>query len=656
MLILMKTFVTPVRAAVLGLLASVSLPALSQTLKETVVTANRYAQDVQSTPSAITVLTSEQIMSSGATDANDAIRQLMGIPSRSDLTGGRNNSLDFRGFGATASQNVVVIVDGIRISENEEASPRLSAISPEQIESIEVVRGGSSVQWGEGASAGLINVVLKKGARQGVSGSFIGQVESFNGRDSRANISVGAEGLTFDTNVRSYTTNSYRDNNAVRQDTASVGLTGTAGQTKFRLRVFSEDQANRLPGPLTIAQFNQNPQQASTPNNFASFSETRVIGGLEHALGSLVFALDTGLRNKNISYYYDYGGGFTTKGDTASSSYQLSPKLTYRSNLGAHALTVVGGQDLNRWNFKAASTDGQDEQAYQFNSATFVTADLLTTLGTRLVAGVRQESATKRANGFAYTGSPVAYNRRDDLDAFDFGVSQEISKGLNLYAKSAKSYRLPNVDENRSLTTALRPQNSRDVEVGVKWSQSTGTNLTIRVFEQKTTDEIAFNRLCGSMGCNTNLDPTSRQGVELEGRFAIQNNVQLQGSLQSVDAKFSEGPYAGKRIPAVAGVSAAARILWSIDAHQSLNVGAQFLGNSRFTNDVAGRCSDQMADRTLFDARYAWTNRKVEVSVAAMNLTDQRSYSYAITNATCSAVNVYPDPGRTLKAAVKYNF
>jgi iron complex outermembrane receptor protein len=206
------------------------------------------------------------------------------------------------------------------------------------------------------------------------------------------------------------------------------------------------------------------------------------------------------------------------------------------------------------------------------------------------------------------------------------------------------------------LTTALRPQNSRDVEVGVKWSQSTGTNLTIRVFEQKTTDEIAFDRLCGSMGCNTNLDPTSRQGVELEGRFAIQNNVQLQGSLQSVDAKFSEGPYAGKRIPAVAGVSAAARILWSIDTHQSLNVGAQFLGNSRFTNDVAGRCSDQMADRTLFDARYAWTNRKVEVSVAAMNLTDQRSYSYAITNATCSAVNVYPDPGRTLKAAVKYNF
>jgi iron complex outermembrane receptor protein len=158
------------------------------------------------------------------------------------------------------------------------------------------------------------------------------------------------------------------------------------------------------------------------------------------------------------------------------------------------------------------------------------------------------------------------------------------------------------------------------------------------------------------MGCNTNLDPTRRQGAELEGRLALQKNLRLQGSLQTVDAKFREGPFAGKQIPSVASISTAVRLLWLIDTQQSLNFGVQYLGGSRLSNDIANRCSAQMPDRTLLDARYAWNNRKIEVSLSAINLTDEKSYSYGITNADCSAVNVYPDPGRTLKATVKYNF
>ncbi len=647
---------TPVRAAVLGLLASVSVPAFSQgaTLKETVVTANRYEQDVQSAPSAITVLTSEQILSSGATDANDAISRLIGLPSRIDLNGARNNTLDFRGFGETASQNVVVVVDGIRISENEQASPRLSAISPEQIESIEIVRGGSSVQWGEGASAGVINIVLKKNTKQGLSGSATAQLESFNGRDGRANFSVGTEGLVFDANVRSYATDSYRENGTARQDTASVGLSGASGNTKFRMRVSSEDQTNRFAGPLSLSQFKQNPTQAKTPKDFGSYAETRATLGFEYLLDKIVFAVDTGVRNKNVSYHLDYDG-YPTIGGTSSSSYQLSPKATYRSALGKNALTLVGGQDYSRWNYKAENSNPQNEQSYQFNNATYFSGDFLTNSGTRLVVGIRQETVNKRAEDrIAY--EPVDYNRSDNLDAWDFGLSQEIKSGINAYFKSAKSYRLPNVDENRTVAMALRPQSSRDIEFGVKWSLNADNYITFRTYEQNTTDEIAFNRLCGSMGCNTNLDPTRRQGAELEGRLALQKNLRLQGSLQTVDAKFREGPFAGKQIPSVASISTAVRLLWLIDTQQSLNFGVQYLGGSRLSNDIANRCSAQMPDRTLLDARYAWNNRKIEVSLSAINLTDEKSYSYGITNADCSAVNVYPDPGRTLKATVKYNF
>ena len=87
--------------AVLPLALTVSLASYaqtSQTLPSVTVTANRVQQDLQSAPFSAVVLSGEQILASGASDANDAIRRLAGIPSRTDLRGGRNYSLDLRGL------------------------------------------------------------------------------------------------------------------------------------------------------------------------------------------------------------------------------------------------------------------------------------------------------------------------------------------------------------------------------------------------------------------------------------------------------------------------------------------------------------------------------------------------------------------------------
>lgn len=645
----MKTCFYFARLAALPVALAAALPALSQTaavplLKETIVTANRTAQDLQSAPFSALVLTSEQILASGASDANDAIRRLAGIPSRTDLRGGRNYSLDLLGYGATADQNVVVIVDGVRISENELATSRLSAISPEMIESIEIIRGGSSVQWGEGASAGLINVVLKGGSRGALSGSASAQLESYSGRDLRARIQGGAGSMGFDVNVRRYNTDGYRDNGQNKQDTASVGLNGSAGAWGFRARISSENEKSRFPGGLTFAQYAANPRQTVTPDDFGNYAETRVSAGLDYKLDAWTFALDLGQRYRQSDSNF-VGSSFRTQ--SKSDTRQLSPKATYLGRLGSGALKVVLGIDFNHWNYNAVDNFGQNENATQENRAFYLMGDLLLDSGTRLTAGARQEKVNKKA--LDATNS-VNYDRPDRLSAWDLGVNQTLSGGFNVYGRAARAYRLPNVDENRFLFSALRPQITRDLEAGLKWQSAAGYRAGLRVFRQNARDEIAFDPTIFS---NVNLDPTRRTGVELNGQARLWRDVTLIGSLQTINAKFSEGMNAGKQIPLVSQNSAALRFNWKIDARQSLSGGVQYLGKARFGNDNANSCASMIPANTLLDARYSWMLDRVELALSADNLTDRKSYSQAF---DCAKGGIYPDPGRVLKATVKYSF
>ncbi len=616
------------------------------------VTANRYEQDLQSLPGAVSVITGAQILASGASDANDAIRKLLGVPFRTDLRGGRDYALDLRGFGATAEQNLVVVIDGIRVSENELASARLSAIAPEMIETIEVLRGAAGVQWGEGASAGVIHVVLKKSSAPGFGGSVTGQVESRGGRDVRADLRLNAGGARFDTTLRRTEGDGYRGNSHARQDTASVGAQVQRGDVTARLRVNTETQSNRFPGSLSFAQFAANPRASFTPQDFGDFSETRVTGGVAWIVGNWSLDTDFGKRERDLTGFFT---GFNSA--ATSSSTQWSPKVTYRSmgGTGAGALTLVGGLDAIRWDYGSTSNFGQNEKATQANDAVYLRADWQNAGGQRWVVGARSERINKRADDPV---NFVAYERKDTLNAWDLGFSQSLGPLLggtpaqqwSAYVRAAKAYRLPNVDENRYLFAALRPQITRDVELGLKWIGPDAMQGNLRAFRQSATDEIAYDPVSFS---NTNLDPTRRQGIELEGRMPLGAQWLLNGSLQSLSARFTGGPNSGREMPLVSRLSGVVRLAWTIDAQQSLDMGWQHLGDARFGDDNDNRCPRRIPASSLLDARYRWRHDGLELALNVVNLADARGYSQAF---SCNTGALYPDAGRTFKISAKYVF
>jgi iron complex outermembrane recepter protein len=649
-------------AACAAACASLSYAQTTPELKPIIVTASRMEQALQTASVGATVILGEDIRNSGALDANEAVRRLGGIVSRPDLLGGREASLDIRGFGEAAANNMVVVIDGVRISQNEITSARLSAIAADRIERIEIVRGGASVAWGEGATGGVINIVTRGGAAKGLTGSVQLGLESFGTRDASANLNVGMDNTRLYAHLRSLKSDGYRDNSAMNTDSITLGMEGgalAANQQglKLRLELFQDKQNSRLPGALPIAAAQINPKQTITPLNFASLNEDRVSVAVQYKISGWLASLDLAQRKRSGQSFYDYGAGGDQADTTRSDQTQISPRLQYSGDWAGTAVQAQLGMDWQSWNYKRdvlySGFAGGDETATQKSRATFARFDALFQSQTRVVMGMRTERIRKDfTDPLAF--SLTSYQQNDPLKAWELGVNQTIAADWDAYARSSRSYRVGNVDENRNLPAPLKPQTARDMEIGLRQTSKT-SSYGVRLFQQKTQDEIIYDN---SIFSNINIDPVKRSGIELEGRMQLTPALALSGSLQSIRARFSSGAYAGKRVPHVPELNAQARLAWQIDATQRLEGALNQRGEAILGNDLNNACALNEPSRTTLDLQYNYVLKSAGWSVSAGidNVTDRKTYGWGITNAACSPTNVYPEAGRSFKLKARYNF
>lgn len=129
------------------------------------ITADRITQTVAETPENVTVVTNQQIQDKGAKTLAEALTGVSGVTISS-----------YGGLGSKAipyilgSERVVVMIDGKRMNLPQGIGTKASGIdlnsyliSADNIERIEVVKGGVSVLYGADAIGGVINIITKKG-------------------------------------------------------------------------------------------------------------------------------------------------------------------------------------------------------------------------------------------------------------------------------------------------------------------------------------------------------------------------------------------------------------------------------------------------------------------------------------------------------------
>ena len=134
------------------------------------VTANRSQQDSFLALSSNVVITNYEIEAMQVTSVGDILKTVAGISVVNQGDAGQMTSIFTRG---TNSNHTLVIIDGVRVNSATTGATNLSAISVQQIDRIEVVKGPRAALWGSDAIGGVIQIFTKQ-YQQGAGNVAVG--------------------------------------------------------------------------------------------------------------------------------------------------------------------------------------------------------------------------------------------------------------------------------------------------------------------------------------------------------------------------------------------------------------------------------------------------------------------------------------------------
>ena len=112
----------------------------------------------------ISIIDEEEIEKSKNKTLPEIIANYSGVQLRNLFSNvnSTQTTLDLRGFGESAKNNSVILLNGRRLNDIDMAGVNFSMVPTNSIKRIELIRGGSaSTIYGDGAIGGAINIITK---------------------------------------------------------------------------------------------------------------------------------------------------------------------------------------------------------------------------------------------------------------------------------------------------------------------------------------------------------------------------------------------------------------------------------------------------------------------------------------------------------------
>ncbi|MBB4153371.1 iron complex outermembrane receptor protein [Sphingomonas jinjuensis] len=558
-----------------------------------IVTANKRAENIQKVPLAVSVVSPAQLASAGVrnfTDIGKIAPSLVVRPAEQP----QNSNISLRGvgtfaFGIGVESSVAVLVDEVPLAFQARAFTDLP-----DVERIEVLRGPQSTLYGKSASAGLVNIITRdptdelrvranalittdeeRGLNLSVSGpasDTVGYVLSaaynywdgnvknlFNGKDVN-----GRESLNLRGKVRWEPT----DNASLTiagnyiNGNSDVGRPFIRFGANARLRgIASQTPAVVLPG-VSVG-----PENQDVSNNYDSRTKYQGGGGYirgEIGLGSMNLVTITSYDKFHLYDYLDHDdtaatvpqgsnvqiGQFKSEQITNEVRLQSPSDGPFRYTIGGYVAGVKFERPFYRGpSFSLASWDAT---AKSRQVAGFVQADWTIIPSLTLTGGGRLQnehvSYTYRDNlagtRFSGSASDTAFTYRGSL-RYDFTPT------VNAFFTYATGYKGQTYDlttgfnRNRALAGPIRPEKSRDKELGIR-SQFFDRRLTMNVtlFDTNYRDLQAQTIETLADGTSnfrlTNVGRLNTKGVEVESSLRLGSDLNLNGAVTYLDAKYTD--------------------------------------------------------------------------------------------------------------------
>jgi iron complex outermembrane receptor protein len=239
--------------------------------------------------------------------------------------------------------------------------------------------------------------------------------------------------------------------------------------------------------------------------------------------------------------------------------------------------------------------------------------------------------------------------------AYHFGIEHRLNPALAVFARTARSFRVPNADERIGsgplggvTNFALRTQTSHDYEAGARVHMGP-FDLQSSVYGMDLVDEIHFNPFTFA---NVNLDPTRRYGVETALTYRMTPDVTWKASGAYIRSVFRSGPFAGNDVPEVPRWAGSASVAWNIyQKYLTFDGVVRFAGKRYMDGDENNSTAIMMVPSyAVVDARLGGEINKFFWSVSVQNLFNRLYFDYGLNNSFPGnqSLSIYPLPGRTV--------
>ncbi|HEX4985886.1 MAG TPA: TonB-dependent receptor [Burkholderiales bacterium] len=664
---------------------------------EVVVTATRFEDTSADKPVSITVITADDIRKSPARTLPELLGYQAGI-SGHDLFGNNasQTTVDMRGFGATAAQNTLVLLDGRKMNDIDLSGVQWSALPLDSIERVEIIRGSGAVQYGDGAVAGVINVITRKPGKDGPQATISAGAGSLDTYQARVSGEIGNDTAGLRVGGAYYDSKGYRDNNRDIQSTASAEGRWNAAIGDLSLRFAGADENLRLPGARTVQpsiglnELESDRKGTSTPKDYALRNDDLLQFDWSRTDGFVSEVVGVSYRKKGQKSYFDFGG-FPDYREIDLDVLAFTPRARLdHAGWGVNGNFVIGF-DLYRWNYDLALTSSPAAiaqpvhrvDARQDNQALYVLETLMPAKGTTITGGARIEWFRINANDtydptapnptFISSGSPSGEQNERQF-AWELGLRQALTQQWSTFARATRAYRFATVDEIYETTALfetsfqfLKPQTSLTYEIGADW-RGEKADARAGIFQTDVKDEVHLDAFTSGVG-NTNLPPSRRRGIEVEAGARPAERVDVRLTYTYTDPKFRDGEFpggpfsitnvniAGKTVPLVPRHKVALNANWGITPATYLSGAVAYVSDQYMDNDEANDFGTKIPAYTVVDLKLTQQFGALRLGVAVNNALDEKYYNYAVRSQFVpDRYNAYPLPERTFMAFLEYRF
>ncbi|PKN32603.1 MAG: hypothetical protein CVU61_17400 [Deltaproteobacteria bacterium HGW-Deltaproteobacteria-19] len=652
-------------------------------MEEVVVTATRSTEEVRNVPAAVTVITEKDIRDSGATSLVEVLERIEGIQVRSYSGNSPETIVDLRGFGGSNPYGkTVVLLDGQRLNRPDMASVNWFQVPLSSVERVEVVRGASSVLYGDAAVAGVINIITKKGtpktrAYASVTGG------SYGLHSEKAGASGKTGQLSYSVQGENYFSLGYRRHSTLSSQSAGMNLRYDAADVlSASLGVSFNRSDYELPGNLTRMEMASDRRQAEparpaywTTGGYGDDGldkHTNINLKIESLLGAFGRLEMNALYGKkeldaNMASWALYT-------NTESETYGFTPKYILDHAIFGFSNKLTTGVDVYREPYvkKFYSSRERTERTaiadlYKNSLAFYVRDEFSVLRNLILSAGYRTERAAMGGDYNNHTIPAQSFTDKEKIhhaEAYEGALTWLIGAKSSVYAKYATVFRFPFLDEQASfngyggtpLYTDIEKETGRSYEAGTQFFPLDNLKIALSVFRIDMENEIAWNSLTYR---NENLDPTRHEGVEASFSWQAVTFARLYGNFTYHRATFEAGEFNGKEIPLVPRRMARLGVEFSLPHAVTVKPEVRYVGDSYMSGDN-NNDGDKLESHTVFDL-YAFyrpecKGLKLTVFLGVENLLNATYSSYGVEETAWTPRVYYPMPERTFKGGLTFEF